>query len=222
MRRVARAGSILVAAGLLAVLAAGEAAAAASGPEVLRYHVWHAIYGDIGTYSNTVEQTGDTTTVQTEAHFKVSILGIVLHREDAERTERWNGARLVYFHGVTTTNGRKIELEGKAEGDGFVIVSPGGTVTAPADVHPANPWSANFLGSDTMMRVDTGVIEPVHATGGAAADVTIDGKTMATRVYEIDGKTHYKIWLSAADQVPVMFSVDDDSGRVTFTLVTQP
>ena len=50
---------------------------------MLRYRVKHAIYGDIGTYSNTVDQTGDVTTVLTEAHFKVSLLGIVVHREDA-------------------------------------------------------------------------------------------------------------------------------------------
>jgi hypothetical protein len=210
--------SFLVIAGLLAAMLADDGAAVSAGTHVLRYRVKHSTYGDIGTYSNTVEQTGDTTTVQTEAHFKVSLLGIVLHREDAQRTERWREGRLVYFHGVTTTNGQKLELQGEARGDAFIIESPHGMVSAPADVHPANPWSANFLGSDTMMRVDTGVIEPVRVSGGAPETVTIDGATLPTREYEIDGKSHYKIWLSDAEQVPVMFSVDDNSGKVTFTL----
>jgi hypothetical protein len=98
-----RAGSLLVLALLLAAPPPGDTAAAPAA-QVLRYHVKHAIYGDIGTYSNTVEQTGDTTTVLTEAHFKVGLLGIVVHREDAQREERWRGDRLVFFHGVTTKN----------------------------------------------------------------------------------------------------------------------
>jgi outer membrane lipoprotein-sorting protein len=77
---------------------------------------------------------------------------------------------------------------------------------------------ANFLSSDTMMRVDTGAIEPVRVSGGAETSVTINGATLRTRQYEIDGKTRYKIWLSGPEQMPVMFSVDDDSGEVTFTL----
>jgi uncharacterized protein DUF6134 len=218
MSRGAPFTSFLAVAGLLAAMLADDGTAVSAGTHVLRYRVNHATYGDIGTYSNTVEQTGDTITVQTEAHFKVSLLGIVVHREDAQRTERWRGNRLVYFHGVTTKNGQPLVLQGEAEGDGFVIASPRGTVTAPADVHPANPWSANFLGSDTMMRVDTGAIEPVRVTGGEAENLTFDGATLPTRQYEIDGKTHYKIWLSETGQVPVKFSVDDDSGVVTFTL----
>lgn len=213
-----RARFLLIFVGLLSALPA-ENYAAVAAVQVLRYRVKHAIYGDIGTYSNTVEQIGRTTTVLTEAHFKVSLLGIVLHREDAQRQERWRGDRLVFFHGVTTKNGQSLEVRGEAQGDSFVIASPHGTVTAPADIHPANPWSANFLGSDTMMRVDTGAIEPVRVSGGAETSVTINGATLRTRQFEIDGKTRYKIWLNEPEQVPVMFSVDDDSGEVTFTLV---
>jgi hypothetical protein len=212
-----RAHSLLVLAGLLAALPADNGAAVPA-VQVLRYHVKHAIYGDIGIYSNTVEQTDGTTTVLTEARFRVSLLGIVVHREEAQREERWHGDRLVFFHGVTTKNGQPLEVRGEARGDSFVIASPRGTVTAPADIHPANPWSANFLGSDTMMRVDTGAIEPVRVSGGAETSVTVNGATLRTRQYEIDGKTRYKIWLSEPEQVPVMFSVDDDSGEVTFTL----
>jgi uncharacterized protein DUF6134 len=208
----------LAIAGVLVSLAAGPGGAASAPTQVLRYHVRHAIYGDIGSYSNTVERTGDTISVESEAHFKVTLLGIVVHREDAKRTERWRGGRLVYFHGVTTKNGDAMELQGEAQGDGFVIASPRGIITAPADVHPANIWSANFLDSRTLMRVDSGAIEPVRVGGGSPAEITIDGTKLRTRLYTVDGATHYKVWLSEGEQVPVMFNVDDDSGTVTFTL----
>jgi hypothetical protein len=183
----------------------------------LRYRVWHSVYGDIGTYSNRIERNGDETTVLTEAHFRVALLGIELHREDSERTERWQGNRLVYFHGLTQKNGNSIELAGEARGDNFVITSPSGVVTAPAMVRPANPWSANFLATQTMMLVDTGEVVPVHVSEGVERIVKISGASVPVHEYQVEGKETYKVWLDQHN-VPVMFSVDDDSGLVTFTL----
>jgi len=129
---------------------------AAATPLQLTYRVTHAVFGDIGTYTNTVESTGDGATVLTRAHFEVSMLGVRMYREDAESTERWQGNRLVSFHGVSDKGDGRAEVKGEARGDNFVITSPRGTVTAPASVQPANPWSANFLGSNTIMHPDTG------------------------------------------------------------------
>ena len=85
-------------------------------------------------------------------------------------------------------------------------------------MQPANPWSVKCLNSTTMMRVDNGKIEKVRVTGGAETDcVTIDGATIPARQYEIDGATRYKIWFDQSN-IPVMFTVDDDSGKITFTL----
>jgi hypothetical protein len=210
---------VVVLAILLAVALPADNVAAVRVTQVLRYRVNHSFYGDVGTYRNTIARTGDTTTVLTEAHFKVSLLGVVLHHEDALREEHWRGDRLIFFHGITTENGHPLELSGEARANSFVISSRGAAIVAPANVHPANPWSANFLDSDTMMRVDTGALEQVRISGGAETNITIDGATLPTRRYEITGKTRYKIWLSESQRVPVMFSVDDAGGEVTFTLV---
>jgi hypothetical protein len=191
--------------------------AASTSTEQLRYRVRHSVYGDIGTYTNIVQSVGDTTTVRTTAHFLVKLLGVGLHREDAERTERWQGGRLMSFLGVTKKNDDTVQVIGEAKGDDFVIRSPAGTFTAPATVQPANPWSAKCLNSTTMMRVDTGKIEKVKVTGGAETAVAVNGTNVTARQYEIDGTTRYKIWFDQ-NNIPVMFAVDDDSGKVTFTL----
>jgi len=189
----------------------------AAAPVTLNYEVDHSLYGNVGTYSNTIARDGATVTVRTAARFKASLLGIVYYREDADRTERWQGKRLVYFSGVTTTNGHAIKLEGEARGDQFVINSPSGTIVAPSTVVPANPWSDNFLGSDTMMLLDTGEIEKVRVSGARPDSIRIRGTAIRTREYQVDGKSHYKIWLDEHD-VPVRFSVEESSGEVTFTL----
>lgn len=188
----------------------------ASG-EQLRYRVQHSVFGNIGTYANFVQTLGDVTTVKTTAHFLVRMLGVGVHREDAERTERWQGGRLISFVGVTRKNDDTIEIKGEAKGNHFVIASPLGIFNAPANVQPANPWSIRCLSSTTMMRVDNGKIEKVRVSGGSPNAVTIDETNVPAREYDIDGATRYKVWFDQRD-IPVMFTVDDDSGKVTFTL----
>ena len=66
-------------------------------------------------------------------------------------------------------------------------------------VSPRTGSLADFAGPDAY------VISLIKRSSYFAKGITI-------------GKTHYKIWLSDGEQVPVQFSVDDDSGVVTFTL----
>jgi hypothetical protein len=208
--------AILMAGGLVSAPAPGFAAAS----QRMVYTVHHSRYGDIGTYSNAVERTGDATTVTTEAHIKVSILGVVFYRQDVAREERWNGDRLVFFHGVTTVNGKPYELNGDAEGDRFVLMSPDGPTVAPASVRIANPWSANLLRGDTLLTPDRGRIENVQMKGGEETTVTINGRAMRAKRYEIDrvdGQKRYDVWLDDRG-TPVMFTTYNPNGSITFTL----
>ncbi len=217
-KRWARSAAIwcVAAAGLAGLAPLSQAAT----PMQLTYRVTHSTFGNIGTYINTIEPSaGGATTVQTRAHFEVKMLGVTLHREDAQRTERWQGNRLISFNGVTTKGNDATVLRGEARGNNFVISSPTGTITAPATVHPANPWSANFLNSNTMMRPDNGKLERVNVSGGQEAVVTIDGKPLRARKYEVSGDGRYTVWLNAQG-VPVEFVADDDGGKVTFTLTS--
>jgi Family of unknown function (DUF6134) len=208
---------------VIALLVSGPAAtlvtdaAVADTPAQFVYRVSHSVFGEIGSYSNTVEPSRDGITVQTRVHFEVSMLGVRMYREEAERTERWQGNRLVSFHGVTDKGDGPAEVKGEARGNGFVITSSHGTFTAPASVRPANPWSASFLGSNTMMRPDSGKIEQVRIGGGQETTIKIEGATIPAVKYEIDGSTRYTVWLDGRG-VPVMFLIDDDTGKVTFTL----
>ncbi len=68
-----------------------------------------------------------------------------------------------------------------------------------------------------MMRPDSGQLERVSVSGGQETVVTIDGTPVRAQKYEVDGATRYTVWLDS-EGVPVMFVVDDNSGKVTFTL----
>jgi len=188
-------------------------------PLQLTYKVSHSMFGDIGTYTNTIEPAAGGVTVQTQAHFAVNALGVPLYHEDSTRTEQWQGDRLVAFHGLTTRGNNSMKIDGQARGNSFVINSPDGVVAAPATVHPANPWSANFIGSSTMMAPDTGKLEQVRVTGGEETEADIDGRKLPARKYDIHGQTRYSVWIDDHG-VPIKFIAEDNTGKVTFTLAS--
>jgi hypothetical protein len=184
------------------------------------YQVQHSKYGDVGSYTNTVEKNGDGTTVNTQGHIKVSVLGIPAYRQDFDRTEHWKGSRLVNFHGQTTENGKKSEVNGIAEGDHFTVVAPAGTATAPMDVRPANPWSDKVLMGDTILTTEQGHVEKVGVSGGETVPLTVNGHSVDTRHYRIqrpDAQKRYELWFDE-DGVPIRFADISPKETITFNL----
>ena len=201
--------------GLLALIAEPRAALAA--PEIYEYRIVHATHGEIGRYANIIDRRGNDTEVRTELHIAVTILGIVAYRQDAERVERWHGERLTAFDGTTVTNGERLEIHGQAQGGGFIITTPAGTVTAPAQVHPSNPWSAMVLKTDTVMSTRTGKLFRGVTARGERKAMRLDGKPMSLRQYEIVTDKHEFVWLD--DQgTPVAFRTKEDGEDVDFIL----
>lgn len=195
--------------------------AAHASVTIYEYHVEHPRYGDIGTYSNIVKETGDEAEIDTELHVAVKLLGIVMYREDAKRVEHWKNDRLVAFAGVTVTNGKRLELKGQAQGDDFVIATQDGTVTAPARVHPSNPWAPMVLNTDLMMSTKTGRIDQVQVSSGGVEAVTFDGKDLRLRRFEIASHVRQFVWLDEHGVI-VAFRVDRDGTPIDFVLAHPP
>jgi hypothetical protein len=207
---------------LIAVGVLGFASPASAALQKFVYQIRHSTYGSIGTYTNSVETAGDNTTVTTAGRIRVSILGIVLYRQDFDRVESWVGERLMSFQGLTTTNGRSTEVKGEAEGNRFAVSSPNGSFVAPADVKPANPWSDVVLMGATMMTPDRGLLEDVKIRPAEMTELAINGSKVRARRYEIQrlsGEKRYEVWLDD-EGTTVMFNVNTRRGLVTFTLTS--
>ena len=182
-------------------------APAVASTQILDYEVDHPWLGKIGTYVNDIVRQGPRTTVTSSLRVVASILGIVVHRQYADRVELWQDGRIVYFDGVTTVNGNAFPVHGEAQGNTFVVTSPDGTAVAPADVYPNNPWSCAFIRGTMIFAVNTGTVEPAEVTGGEPAPLTIDGKSLQTRHYRVESaRTHAHVWLNQ-ECVPVRMDV---------------
>ena len=194
----------------------GSGTARASS-QVFEYTVEHPTYGDIGTYRNVVQQQGAATDVRTELHIQVKMLGVEVFHQDADRKEHWEDGRLVSFQSATDDNGKDVHVVGKAQGDAFVITSPAGTVNAPPQVHPSNPWSPAVLKTDVMMSTKSGKVLPVKVTDTGDVNVTFDGKKMTAHQYFIDSDKHQIVWLDDKGTV-VAFQTEENGSQVNFVL----
>lgn len=206
---------------LLAGLTMLAPASQASSQTTYEYHIEHPRYGDIGTYVNVVKDLGDGAEVHSELRVAVKILGVVMYREEGTRTEHWHGDRLVGFDSVTVTNGNRIEVHGEAKGDAFMVTTPSGTIEAPPQVHPSNPWAAQVLDTDMLMSTTSGHVERVNVSGGKLESVNLDGKEFRLHRYDVVGTKRQAVWLDDRG-VAVAFRTEEDGSPVNFILSHPP
>jgi hypothetical protein len=191
--------------------------AAALPDRTYDYVVENPNYGQIGTYRDTIEQDGTTRRIDSRLRVAVRVLGFVVHREDADCTEIWRGDRLVWFHGVTVTNGHAVEVKGEAKGGNFIVSSPAGTTTAPASVYPSTPWVPHLLGSRMLMSTKTGEVVPAQGTGGEPTFDRVEGVLVPVHHYVILSDKKQEIWRDGRN-IPVHFRSVEESGPVDFRL----
>jgi hypothetical protein len=212
---------------LLALLAvswiglAAPARADDAAPLVFEYQIKHPLYGDIGTYINTIIKSGDTTEVLTSVEVKVKAFGAVLYREVSQRTEHWESGRLVGFESVTDKNGKTYDVSGKADGDKFAVTGPEGTFTAPADVQPPNLWTMSCLKSRTMLSSMSGRIFSAKVIDQGAEMLSVAGQRFRTQKYEIDADRPHTVWFNDAG-VPLQIEADDEGQPVRLVLTHYP
>jgi len=205
---------------LLSILTLLTVAIPASGQErVYSYSVVHPLYGTIGTYTQDIARSGGTTRIDSHVRVAVTILGIVVHREEGDHVEIFHGDRLVTLQSATTTNGTRIDVQGEAQGDHFVVTSPSGVAEAPADVAPSDPWVLKQIGAGTVISIKTGRIIPTRVTGGEAAMISLQGIMVATHHFVAQGERQQDIWLNDQD-VPVMFRSVESGTPIDFVLAS--
>jgi len=194
---------------------------ASAATQVLTYNVEHPTYGTIGTYTNIVSQNGSTANVRTNLHIAVKVVGIPMFHQDATREERWQDQRLVAFNSTTDDNGTQIVVNGQADRTGFVIrSSSNGTVTAPPQVRPANPWAPFLLHTDTIMSTKTGRVDKAIVTDTGEVTATFDGRPTRVHQWFVDSDKHQVVWIDRRGVV-VAFQTQENGSPINFVLKDQ-
>ncbi len=89
---------------LVVVVTAMPGCARAEAPAgTYRYGIIHPSFGDIGVFTNMITRDGDRVIVATNLEVEVSLLFLVVHRVEAERTQIWRDGRLIGYDSRTTS-----------------------------------------------------------------------------------------------------------------------
>lgn len=193
-------------------------AQAAAAHEVHTYAIVHPLYGEIGTYTQVIDQVAGTARIDTHLRVAVKLLGVVAYREEADGTEVLEGDRLVALESVTLQNGSQIEVRGEAQGDRFVVNSSFGTFVAPANVAPSDPWLLRQAGPRVMVSTKTGKVESALVFGGENTTISLGGAQVAARHFTIVSSNRQEVWLNPRN-VPLKFRTVVNGTLIDFILV---
>jgi len=193
---------------------------ASAAPQTYVYAVTHSVYGAVGDFTYVASEADGLRRAENRLNVVVKILGLTLHRESSVQVETWRGDRLISFQGQTTSKGRRTLISGAASGDRFVVTTPEGTETGPADVLGTDPWSLTRTGPGTIVSLRTGKITPVRVTGGETETLALNGAPEPVRHFHVNTAAQadkWEVWINGKG-VPVKYRSLEGSGAVTFTL----
>jgi hypothetical protein len=193
------------------------AAPAGASEQICTYTVIHPIYGEIGTFTHSMERNAETMRISTRLRIAVTLLGIVAYREESDGTEILDGDRLVSLQNVLNKDGRHLEVHGEAQGDQFVVTGAMGTATAPSSISPSDPWLLKRTGDQMVVSTATGRIVNVKVSGGEDEKVSVDGAVVQARHFVVVGDKRQEIWLDGRD-IPVMFRTMENGTPIDFIM----
>jgi len=209
-----RARAIAVAMGLSVIAGATPALAE---QQVYVYSVMHPIYGEIGTLTDTIDRSPEATQSDWRLRVAVTLLGIVVYRQESDTIEIMRGNRLVSLQSVTEKEGRRFEVQGVAQGDQFVVNAVAGSFAGPATIAPSDPWVLKRIGEETVIYMDTGRIINVHISGGDYDTVSVNGASVSARHFVVTGDKQQEVWLDNR-KIPVMFRTVENGTPIDFVL----
>jgi hypothetical protein len=204
-------------AGALALSVMGGALPALAGQQVYTYSVVHPIYGEIGTFTDTIDRNPDAMRIDARLRVVVKILGIVAYREEADTTEVLRGNRLISLQSVTDKDGRHLEVHGEAKGDKFLVNATAGSYAAPATIAPSDPWFLKRTGDGLVVSTSTGKMIHVQVSGGEYDTISMSGASVTARHYVVNGDKRQEVWLDDRE-IPIKFRSVENGTPIDFVL----
>jgi hypothetical protein len=188
-----------------------------AGQQVYTYSVVHPIYGEIGTFTDTIDRNPEALRIDAHLRITVKFLGVVAYREEADTTEVLRGNRLVLLQSVTDKDGRHLEVHGEAKGDQFMVNATTGSYAAPATIAPSDPWLLKRTGEELVVSTATGKMVNVQISGGEYDTVSMGGVSVPARHYIVNGDKRQEVWLDNRE-IPIKFRSIENGTPIDFVL----
>jgi hypothetical protein len=183
------------------------------------YTVLHPVFGDIGNFTDRIDRSGGQLRIYTHMDVAVRLLGVLAYREEAQGSEVMQGNQLVSIENVGDVDGQPLSVHGQISGGKFVVKSRAGTITAPLNVVPSDPWLVRLSTQGKVVSTRTGQVVDVTVTGGEPATVEVQGAPLRTHHYIVNGDKRQEVWMDDSG-IPVKFRSLEDGVAIDFVLKT--
>jgi len=181
------------------VLGAAPALSPAADPAPRRWHFTVFLDGRaIGQHDFVLTRQGDDFTVDTAAHFAVTVAFIPVYRYVHQDHERWQGGCLAELTSRTDDNGHIQTVSGTLRPSGFEVAATRGSASLPACVRSFAYWDRALLMGPRLLNSQTGAYQRVRLDAAPAGSGGVGGRALSAQHYTLRGPhLDIELWYSA-------------------------
>jgi hypothetical protein len=152
----------------------------------------------IGTYTFLLTEDGALRHLVADAKYRVRLLVVDAFSYEHHDEETWQGDCLVRLATHTVEHGRTTSVNGRIDGDAFVVDGPHGRERLPACSMTFAYWNPRILEQQALINTQSGALTPVTVTSLGADRIRVRDATVEARRYRMETqRTVTDVWYSA-------------------------
>ena len=156
----------------------------------------------VGEHRFSVRRDGAHWSVDSDARFDVTLLGVPVFRYRHHSTEQWQSGCLDALDAATDENGRRRKVAATPDGDHLLVTA---STRAPQElagcVMTYAYWNPALLQATHLLNAQTGENQLVRITRLGAEAFSVHGRQVSAQRYRLDtGKHDIDLWYSPDGQ----------------------
>jgi hypothetical protein len=152
----------------------------------------------IGTYTFLLTEDGALRHLVADAKYRVRLLVVDAFSYEHHDEETWQGDCLVRLATHTVEHGRTTSVNGRIDGDAFVVDGPHGRERLPACSMTFAYWNPRILEQQALINTQSGALTPVTVTSLGADRIRVRDASVEARRYRMETqRTVTDVWYSA-------------------------
>jgi hypothetical protein len=200
-RDIVRLAAGSLAAGLVGLPTAVQAAGTAALPSNLRFAIRRK-GSVIGSHQVSFRSTDAGLIAETVVRMKVKIAFITAFRYSHDAEEHWRGHRLQSLSSSTDDDGEKFRVDGQATAQGIRVSGAEGTAIAPADACTTDSlWNRAIMERQTVIDAQDGTVVGLVVKKSGRGQFKIGGSLLDATFFDIaTPNTTGRVWYDDSDR----------------------
>lgn len=175
---------------------------------------------EIGQHRFRLSERDGTTTLSTEADFRVRFLFFTAYRYQHVNKETWQNDCLSRIESHTDANGKVIDVAGMQRAGGFHIDEPQSEPSIPGCVKSFAYWNTGILQEDALLNPQTGELTPIQVEAMDNEVLRVRGRDVAARRYRLDTRDiSLDVWYSQDSEWLALESTTRDGRTLRYELI---